>query len=811
MENLRDILKKVETPLDFLSKDSFKNITLVRDFESSMVGLLNKLKSVAAPFLWDESSRVTFNGIIEHLERTFSDFDILEPVDKRERVTTARQLIRQIHTLPLEPPQGDIPGAVCAEKLTRPVQYVKGVGPKIAQLLAKKNLTTVEDLLYFLPRRYEDRRFITTVSSAEAGAQETIIGTVINARMQYYRRTRIFEVTFDDGTGVLTAKWFHGNFTYLRKTFQKGTRYIVTGEVKSYLLGKDMIHPDYEKLDEKDDDMLHFKRIVPVYSETAGLHQKYIRKVMMHAVSEYADYILSPIPGEVCGRQNLPDMHSSLQNVHFPDNEQDINVYNGLKSLPHRRIIFDELFFFELAMAVKKKGYVLERGITFTTGGPTVSRFIRSLHFTLTGAQRRVISEIETDMRADFSMNRLLQGDVGSGKTVVAMVAMVTACENGFQSAIMAPTEILAEQHFTTIAAWAETIGLRVALLTGSMKEKERKHRLQGIERGDVNIVVGTHALIQGDVTFNNLGFVVIDEQHRFGVIQRSVLREKGMTPDVLVMTATPIPRTLAMTVYGDLDFSVIDEVPPGKIPIKTKVFNDTDRHKVYDIIRKEVAAGNQTFIVYPLVEESDTLDLKDATTMAKHLKEDIFPEFSVGLIHGKMKSNEKNEIMGNFSKKSLNILVATTVIEVGIDIPSASLMIIEHAERFGLSQLHQLRGRVGRSDLPSYCVLIAHHYGTEDARRRLRIMEQTNDGFRIAEEDLAIRGPGDFMGTRQSGLPDFRVANILRDAAILNEARREAFIVVQGDPSLDDPEHALLKEELQRRWAGRLDLAKTG
>jgi ATP-dependent DNA helicase RecG len=414
-------------------------------------------------------------------------------------------------------------------------------------------------------------------------------------------------------------------------------------------------------------------------------------------------------------------------------------------------------------------------------------------------------------MAGRFPMNRLLQGDVGCGKTVVSMAAMITACENGYQAAIMAPTEILAKQHFSNIKEWAGLLGLSAVILTGSTKTPDRRDVCKRIESGDVDIIVGTHALIQEGVEFKKLGFVVIDEQHRFGVIQRAALRQKGINPDVLVMTATPIPRSLAMTVYGDLDVSVIDEMPPGKKPIRTKVFYEKSRDKVYEIIGGELKKGNQAFIVYPLVEESETLDLKDATRMAGHLGKEIFPEYRVGLIHGRMKGIEKEEIMTGFSEGRIDILVSTTVIEVGIDIPKASLMVIEHAERFGLSQLHQLRGRVGRGDIPSYCILLSGYARSDTSKRRLRIMEQTDDGFRIAEEDLAIRGPGEFMGIRQSGLPDFRIANILRDGRILTEAKKEAFSLVDSDPFLKRPEHTALKEALFKRWEGRLNLAKTG
>ena len=461
-------------------------------------------------------------------------------------------------------------------------------------------------------------------------------------------------------------------------------------------------------------------------------------------------------------------------------------------------------------MAIKKSGWTLEKGISFKTQTNVLEKFISSLPFSLTAAQSRVMNEILTDMAKDTAMNRLLQGDVGSGKTIVSMAALIIACENNYQAAMMAPTEILAKQHYRNINEWAVNLGLNVVLLTGSMNTADRKEALEQINSGCANIIIGTHALIQEDVDYHKLGLVVIDEQHRFGVMQRATLRNKGIDADVLVMTATPIPRTLAMTVYGDLDVSVIDEMPPGKIPVATTVMGENKRDKVYSIIASELDHGHQTFIVYPLVEQSENLDLKDATNMAAHLQKDIFPDYKVGLIHGKMKDKEKDAVMQAFQENEIHILVATTVIEVGIDIPMASLMVIEHAERFGLSQLHQLRGRVGRRDIPSRCILLADYARSDVARKRLKIMEKTTDGFALAEEDLAIRGPGDFLGTRQSGLPDFRIASIIRDARILNDAKEDAFALAARDQFLEKPEHLILRETLLWKWQGKLDLART-
>ena len=516
-------------------------------------------------------------------------------------------------------------------------------------------------------------------------------------------------------------------------------------------------------------------------------------------------------PRRSAKKRQLMAITEALHQVHFPGADKEIGSFIEARSDAHKRLIYDEFFFFQLGIAFRRRGSGLDDGIAFQKGGELLGKFCDTIPFALTAAQRRVISEIETDMASPKSMNRLLQGDVGSGKTVVAFAGMVVACENGYQAALMAPTEILAEQHYRRLKDLCPPLGLTVALLTGSLKEMEKKELQDRIGRGEVDIVVGTHALIQEGIAFRRLGLVVIDEQHRFGVIQRGSLRKKGMAPDVLVMTATPIPRTLAMTVYGDLDVSVIDEMPPGKLPVKTKVLSEKQRGALYAHIRREIAKGRQVFIVYPLVEESANLDLKDATRMTEHLQKEIFPDVRVGLVHGRMKGVQKEQVMGEFRRNEIRILVSTTVVEVGIDVPAASVMVVEHAERFGLSQLHQLRGRVGRSDIPSLCILMTKPDVSVTARKRLKVMEETNDGFKIAEEDLAIRGPGEFMGTRQSGLPDFRIADILRDIRALGDARADALALLLKDPRLENPEHLSLKEELLRRWSGRLEIAKTG
>lgn len=824
METLKQALEKIENPLRFSSGNAFRNLAIVRDLEVPLRKKIIDLREGVRQRVKNPGDSARLDELMERMDELFSGFDKASLEEKKRRVSEALIRIETVKSLLAQwsdPGYQRLPDGVkqdlresldaAIEKLTQQAQFVKGVGPKVGQLLARKGLNTIEDLLYFLPRKYEDRRFVKTISKSEVGKKETVIGEVVRAEIHPYRKRRVFEVVLRDDSGTLKAKWFKGSFAYLRNAFKPGLRAILTGDVRLYQFEMEMIHPDFELLEEGEDSHLHFKRIVPIYSETEGLGQKHLRRILLHAVEDYARYVPGPIPRDVCERQGLIDIISAVRSVHLPGQEEDIQSLNDMHSAAHKRLIFDELFYFELAMALKRKGNILEEGIAFRTKGGLLSRFLSILPFGLTEAQKRVIGEIQGDMARPSPMHRLLQGDVGSGKTVVSMAAMLTACENGYQAAIMAPTEILAEQHYRNIARWAESLGLRAVLLLGSTRPAEKKGFARQIENGEVHFVVGTHALIQEGVEFKKLGLVVVDEQHRFGVVQRAALRAKGSNPDVLVMTATPIPRTLAMTVYGDLDISVLDEMPPGKKPIKTKIFFEKERLRVYDIVRKEIVKGNQVFIVYPLVTESEALDLKDATRMAEHLQKDVFPELRIGLVHGRMKGPEKDEIMKAFNDRRLDILVSTTVIEVGIDIPRASLMVIEHAERFGLAQLHQLRGRVGRSDIPSYCVLMTDHKGSENARKRLRIMEQTTDGFRIAEADLEIRGPGEFMGTRQSGLPDFRVADILRDGRLLNDARTEAFQLVEKDPRLERSEHAALREVLLWKWEGRLELARTG
>ena len=707
-----------------------------------------------------------------------------------------------------------LPSQHFRNRLQTPIQYVKGIGPKLAKLFEKKGILTVEDALYFLPRCYEDRSNLKKISELKAGRKETGLGEILLSGIAFYqnRKKRVFEAVVGDGSGTITLKWFHGNERYLRERFKKGRQLIFSGEVRWFNYQREIYHPDVEIVDgDIEKDYLNFKRIVPIYSETEGLYQRTLRRLMKTILDGYADGLSSPIPLEMVERQDLIDFSEAFRRVHFPPEGEPIDALNLQRSDGHRRIIFDEFFFLELGMALKKRGVALETGISFRTEGPLSQKLLRQLSFQLTRAQERVLAEIKEDLEKPHPMNRLIQGDVGSGKTVVALLTCLYVVECGYQAAIMAPTEVLTEQHFFNLHRWVEPLGVKVALLTSSIKGSEREDLYQRIRNGDIHLVIGTHAVIQEAVEFSRLGLAVIDEQHKFGVVQRGLLKKKGGNPDVLVMTATPIPRTLAMTIYGDLDVSLIDEMPPGRMPVETKVYPEPARAKVYRIVEEEVKKGRQAFVVYPLIEESEKLDLKDATRMAEHLQKEVFPAFRIGLLHGRMKSDEKEAIMMEVKEGKIQILVATTVIEVGIDIPNASVMVVEHAERFGLSQLHQLRGRIGRGRYPSKCILLAQYRSSEEAKVRLRAMEKTTDGFKIAEEDLALRGPGEFFGIRQSGLPDFRVAHILRDTPILIEARKEAFRLVQEDPELVRPSHAGLKDILIKRWKGKMELATIG
>jgi ATP-dependent DNA helicase RecG len=702
-------------------------------------------------------------------------------------------------------------GPAVTHPLATPLQFLKGVGPQRAKLLGNLGLRTVEDALYYLPVRHEDRSRLTPIRSLAPNDVTTISGTIRAISPPPRGRPRVpLSVLLGDGTGFLPCVWF--GQAYLERVFQRGQRLIVHGKAQRYQSGPLQMHvKDYEIVEDETgetpsdpaDESLHTGRFVPVYGLTRGLTARPMRRLMKRLVDGYVDGLEDPLPESLRARHRLGPLSEALRGGHFPKTDDDFVA-------ARRRLVYDEFLLLQLGLAIRRHRQGRLPGLAMNPPGALARRLLASLPFALTPAQERVWRDIRTDMAEPYPMNRLLQGDVGSGKTIVAGLAILTAVEAGFQTALMAPTEILAEQHLMTLTTLLEPLGVPVALLTNAVKGKARESVLAAAAEGALACVIGTHALVQQEVKFRRLGLAVVDEQHRFGVNQRATLKRKGESPDVLVMTATPIPRTLALTLYGDLEVSVIDQLPPGRKPVITRARPESAHPKIYRFLRDQVRDGRQVYVVYPLVEESEVVDVRAATEMAERLQREVFPDLRIGLLHGRMPFAEKDRVMREFKAGAIHVLVSTTVIEVGIDVPNASVMLIEHAERFGLSQLHQLRGRVGRGPWKSYCILLSGA-ASEDARQRLSAMTATHDGFKIAEADLALRGPGDFFGTRQSGLPEFRVADLLRDAATLEAARRDAVTLIRDDPQLRAPEHRALRAALLQRWRGKLDLAGVG
>jgi len=673
------------------------------------------------------------------------------------------------------------------------VQYVKGVGTKLAQVLSKLNIYTLGDLLFHLPRRYEDRRHFRKIAHARAGDAVTVSGKLVTVDNVKVRNLTLTKAYLDDGSGVLELVWY--NQPYMKDTLTKlrNSQIVAYGIVKESPYGLQMETPEWEDLTDgaDPDSLLSVNRIVPIYPLTEGIRQKRMRQIIWNAV-QYAHLAPEILPRSVRERLGLMPIQQALQQIHFPDDEQMIEP-------ARQRLVFEEFFLMQLGVGLQRQRTRQERGIAMRIDADRLNEMLhRIVPFELTNAQKRVIHEIWNDMAQPHPMNRLLQGDVGSGKTIVAAAAILAAVDNQYQAAIMAPTEILAEQHYITLHRLFQPLGISVELLVGRLSNKQRQQARERIATGRGMVAVGTHALIQEGVSFARLGLAIVDEQHRFGVLQRAALRDKGIMPHVLVMTATPIPRTLTLTLYGELDVSVIDELPPGRKPVRTYWKTPEERLKVYAGVRKLVEQGRQAYVICPLIDESDKLQVRAAEQMAEHLQKDVFPDLRVGLLHGRMKPAEKEAVMEAFRAGELDILVSTTVIEVGVDVPNAAVIVIEDADRFGLAQLHQLRGRVGRSEHQSYCVLIADPK-SEEGQRRMEIMTRTNNGFLIAEEDLRIRGPGEIYGTRQSGMPSFRVADLVKDMRLLEVARQEAFRLLERDPELARPEHTVLREAVER------------
>lgn len=679
------------------------------------------------------------------------------------------------------------------------VQYLKGIGPKRAKTLSKIGIKTVEDILYYFPRRYEDRANFSTIASLKAGQTQTVKGRVLarGERRSFHRRGfSITEAAVGDDTGKIFCVWF--NQPYMKEYLEIGTTVILYGKIDYYGARLQMNSPEFEIVPEGAGKSLNVGRITPVYSLPQGLTQRYFRKIIKNTLDEYLPKFGDFLPYSIRTKNNLLNLAASLINIHFPENFE-------LQKDAFKRLSFDEFFLLQVTLVLRKLKKKEKKGIAHKTEGELVRHFVEALPFKLTDAQNACLGEIKSDMAGRLQMQRLLQGDVGSGKTVVAFISAVMAIQGGYQAAFMAPTEILAKQHYKNISSLLNVHGsllkeIKIGLLTGSAADKEKKKICKEIKEGKINLIIGTHALLEESVGFKNLGLVVIDEQHKFGVGQRLLLPGKGGNPDVLIMTATPIPRTLAITLYGDLDVSVISELPSGRLPVKTMHFQEKESFKAYEALKTELRLGHQAYIVYPVIEESYALDMAGAKKMYSKLKTAELKEFRLGLIHGKLKQDEQDGIMLKFKNRELDVLVSTTVLEVGIDVANATCMIIENAQRFGLSQLHQLRGRVGRGAFGSFCILISEA-GTEEAKARIAAMLKYADGFRIAEEDLRIRGPGEFFGDRQHGLCELKIANPLTQIRSLKRAREEAVRLVNADPSLSERQNYLLKERISKRF----------
>ncbi|MEW6026217.1 MAG: ATP-dependent DNA helicase RecG [Planctomycetota bacterium] len=703
--------------------------------------------------------------------------------------------------------------------LTDSVQYLKGVGPQRLKLFQRLGVNTVSDLLSYIPRKYLDRSQIKTIKESLAlirpDEEVTVKGTVTAVRLHRtkFKHSQIFEIVLSDPTGHISATWF--NQPFLATVFSKGQEVILSGKIKFYKYPQ-LSSPEYEFVSPEGAAPVNSQGIIPCYPLTEGLTQKFLRRIIRYCIDNYLSLITDNLDAGLKTKHNLLGLQEAIRQIHYPDSPESM-------AKARQRLVYDELLLFQLALGLRRQA-IKKTAVKYPIriSEQLEERIRKRIPFTLTKAQEKVIAEIRQDIIlrtersgqvSDYPMNRLLQGDVGSGKTIVAIYAILAAIGNGLQAAFMAPTEILAEQHFRNISHLLANSQVHIALLKSGLSTADRKKMREDIATGQINLVIGTHALIQKDVAFQKLGLLVIDEQHKFGVMQRSDLRDKGENPHTLIMTATPIPRTLALTAFGDLDISTIDEFPPGRQPVRTVLRPSSKIPDAFGFIRDKIREGRQVYFVYPLIEDIEDVDtktaqrqlykvnLKSATTMSKYLKEKVFPEYNIALLHGDMKDSRKEKIMADFRAGKTHILVSTVVIEVGIDVPNASVMVIEHAERYGLAQLHQLRGRIGRGAHKSYCLLFGD-FTTPESEQRLKIMEETSDGFRIAEEDLRIRGPGEFLGTRQSGLPEFRVANLATDFGLLKLTQADASEIMNKDPSLAGPDNRRWKEEIKRQFS---------
>ncbi|MBI5509847.1 MAG: ATP-dependent DNA helicase RecG [Deltaproteobacteria bacterium] len=822
---LRTALAAVAKPLHFAASDGFAHLERVVGLETTLrksAAELRKLvtggpaqtavDALVAELGGEELPRGTR---IQALERCLARLSVLEEAIANDGAAPAG-LPAPESIPPVAPPAAARQPAHLT--LQSPVKYVRGVGPKLAELLNAHEIKTVGDLLHFLPRRYEDRRAIAEIRELQDGVNATVEGEVLVRSERRYRGRVGLDVALGDSSGVLHLCWFRVPGHGFADRFQKGRRIRASGQVRAWRGKLQIVHPETMLVSESGDTAELADAVVPIYPEIEGFRPAQLRRVV-HAALPAARELVEVLPAPILHRRHLPALGDAVRALHQPPPEVAVEALNRSATHWHQRLIYEELFLVQLAVLRRRALARAQPGHAVPLGRPLVEEAARLFPFRLTGAQGRVLADIDADLRRAIPMNRLLQGDVGSGKTAVAVAAAAGVARAGYQAAIMAPTELLAEQHARVALTTLASAGFRVALLTGAVTGSERRQILEELAVGRCQVIVGTHALIQDEVRFHRLAFAVVDEQHRFGVRQRARLLAMGReglasNPHMLVMTATPIPRTLALTVYGDLDLSLVDELPPGRKAPETRLYRDKERDQVYARVRQAVDDGRQAYVVFPLVEESDAEGLehvRDATSAAAELEAGPLAGVRVGLLHGRMSSDDKDRVMRAFVAGHLQVLVATTVIEVGIDVANATVMVVEHAERFGLSQLHQLRGRVGRGAHQGLCLLVARYTQSEDAWRRLKIMERTSDGFRIAEEDLEIRGPGDFLGTRQSGVPLLSVANLARDQRLLQQARDDAAALLEEDPDLALPQHRRLADKVAAIFVEKLDLVQVG
>lgn len=804
MESYSTFLDALERPLKFLQQTKYKNLELVKNLESHVQQSCEK----AASHIQNANLKAKIGKIQEYFNHfgEKSDAEKISIIEKSLSVLTDEKTSLQSRFQFKEHEHPVLDSKQIQEKMKKletNIQFVKGVGPVLAEKFRQAGILNVFDLLYFIPNRYEDRRNIRKISDLKDGEQATIMGKVMHHGTTFYKgqRRKMYEIIMDDGTGEVKLKWFHFFQSTFQKKIQNDREIIVSGKVSRFKNLFEIHHPDFEVYT-GEKDALSFGKIISVYREIGGMYQKNIRKIATQALIQYGQDRICVLPHEICKKYHLMPPWRTLSELHMPSEWIDEQQQEHLQ----RILAFEEMFFYSFALQYRKRNRK-DLGISFSNESPRFEKMLTNLPFELTSAQKKTLTDIQHDMKSILPMNRLVQGDVGSGKTIVSFLAAQIAIDHGYQVALIAPSEILCEQHFENIKKWEELLNFKAVCLLGKNTKKQKEETMLEISSGKAQFIVGTHTLLEDVVTFKNLGLVVIDEQHRFGVRQKEKIRAKSKRPDVMIMSATPIPRSLALTLFGDLDVSVMNEMPKGRKPITTYLMKENQREDVYKRIAKTVEKGEQAFVVYPLVESSEHVDAKDAVSMMEELQKKIFPQFRLGLIHGQMNGKEKESMMLDFKNKKIDILVSTTVIEVGIDIPNATMMMIEHPERFGLAQLHQLRGRVGRGEIQSTCILLLSTGVSQMAFDRLRSFSNIFDGFQLAEEDLRIRGPGDFFGVAQSGLPTFSISRLPRDLDILEQMRVEVLHILETDPTLQQKEHQHLTWVIEHIWRDKLNL----